>query len=262
MLKLWRIAAVAVVLPVAACGPGMRGRAADPAPTPSGAVDLGYGVTLRPERVALVNRGGRRCELSYPAVARAPTPALRRSLQDALALETVLGASPGEYRREVVTDDYRCIDASYSIHSQRGSLLDLEYLLEVRGGGATRYGIRHRVVDLRTGRRLVAEQAFHPAALDSLARTVDRRMQAEIARAVARDPDEASGWYHLDDGGSPPRFRVEDLDDFSVGKDGITFYFEFEFPDLFPRQPGAYFFSWAELRPYVRPDGPLAPLLP
>ncbi|HEX8275122.1 MAG TPA: hypothetical protein VF615_20985 [Longimicrobiaceae bacterium] len=255
MLKLWRIAAVAVVLPVAACGPGVR--AADPAPTPHPTIDLGYGVAMRPEQLNLTNRGGNRCELSYPVVVRAPTPALRRSLQDALGMKSVLGTSPGEYRREVVTDDYGCIDASFSIHAQRGSLVDLEYWLEVHGGGASRYGFRHRVVDLRTGRRLTAEQAFHPALLDSLARVVDRRMQADLQDSVR-----VSRYHRLDEEEVPPHFRAEHLDNLSVDEKGIIFSYEFEFPEIAPLQPAAYFFSWAELRPYVRPDGPLAPLLP
>jgi len=261
MFRIWlRTAAVAAVLQAPAGGLAAQAGGEDTARKPFEVVPLGNGAVLRPKRVVLTNHRGVRCEITYPLVTGGPTPELRETLQETLGLESVLDIPLGEARKEIPADDYLCYDIDYSVRFRRGYLLDVRYWLEVHGGGASRYGYRHRVVDLRTGQRLLATQVFDPAALPLLAKQLDRRLQADIAKAVAGDPDGVD-LRLLDDRGAPRHFRVADLDNFSVDERGITFFFEFTFPDLALFVPGEFFMSWDEMRPHVRPDGPLAPLL-
>lgn len=259
MSRFLHIAAISAALAVAACGPGARagGEGASDTPSP---VTLWSGVVLRPERIVLANRRGIECAITYPAVSGAPTPALGEALQKALSLGSVLGIPLDEAREEISADDYLCYDIGYSIRFRREHLLDVGYQLEVHAGGQFRYAVRNRLVDLRTGERLTAERVFRPSTLPALAGELDRRLQAEIAKAIARDPDN-DDWRFHDDQGARRHFRVEDLDNLSIDERGATFYFEYGFPHPGPDGPADFFLPWNELRPYLRPDGPLAPLL-
>jgi hypothetical protein len=53
---------------------------------------------------------------------------------------------------------------------------------------------------------------------------------------------------------------VKDLNEFSVSDKGVTFLFDAGFPHAIQAlQPeGEYFFSYAEIRPYIKRDGPLS----
>jgi hypothetical protein len=53
------------------------------------------------------------------------------------------------------------------------------------------------------------------------------------------------------------KFKRSNLDDFSISDKGLTFLYDAEFPHVVQAlQPaGEYFFSYAELRPYIRREG-------
>ncbi len=57
----------------------------------------------------------------------------------------------------------------------------------------------------------------------------------------------------------PSRKTVQNLDDFSVGRMGITFLYDAGFPHVFKafEPQGRYFFNYAQLKPYLKDDGPL-----
>ena len=55
-------------------------------------------------------------------------------------------------------------------------------------------------------------------------------------------------------------FKLADLDEFVVGEGGVTFLYDAGFPHVIQAaQPeGRYFFSYAQLKSYIKRDGPLA----
>ena len=90
--------------------------------------------------------------------------------------------------------------------------------------------------------------------LSELAAKGKQRQAAEIKKAILEikkeDPEEenpASLFENTD-------FTVENLDKFSVSDKGITFWYDYGFPHvILALQPeGRYFFSWAELKPFIR----------
>ena len=58
------------------------------------------------------------------------------------------------------------------------------------------------------------------------------------------------------------KFDVNNLDEFSVNDQGVTFLYDAGFPHAIRAlQPdGENFFSYAELRPYIKRNGPLGNL--
>jgi hypothetical protein len=61
----------------------------------------------------------------------------------------------------------------------------------------------------------------------------------------------------------PLEFKVEHLNDFSVGDKGVTFLYDAGYPHVIKafEPDGQYFFSYAELKPYIKPNGPLGQFL-
>ena len=55
----------------------------------------------------------------------------------------------------------------------------------------------------------------------------------------------------------PLKFTIENLDEFSVGAKGITFLYDAGYPHAIQAfEPiGEYFFSYSELKPFIRRDG-------
>ena len=58
------------------------------------------------------------------------------------------------------------------------------------------------------------------------------------------------------------KFVVKNLDEFAVSDKGVTFLYDARFPHAIRAlQPtGEYFFSYTELRPHIRRNGPLGTL--
>jgi hypothetical protein len=55
------------------------------------------------------------------------------------------------------------------------------------------------------------------------------------------------------------KFESENLNEFEIGSRGLTFLYDAGFPHVIQAlQPnGRYFFSYAELKPFIRPDSAL-----
>ena len=79
-----------------------------------------------------------------------------------------------------------------------------------------------------------------------------------MKQAVAyykKDPEDAK--FDASEYFGRARFTAVELNAFSPNDKGVTFYYDYEFPHFAAgMQPdGAYFFSWGELKPFVKKDG-------
>jgi hypothetical protein len=126
---------------------------------------------------------------------------------------------------------------------------------------------KHFIIDLRTGNVITAADAFDRRQLPKLAKTVDAKLQAEIREIISdlasdkeMDKDQRES---LKSTLAELKFKLENLDEFEISAKGITFLFDAGFPHVIQAlQPdGRYFFSLTALKPYIRSDGPLAPLV-
>ena len=108
-----------------------------------------------------------------------------------------------------------------------------------------------------------AADAFNPDSLATLAEMANQKLKAEtrerIKEAEAGKDSDADQKSSLKDQLEQLTFTVENLDEFSVNDKGLTFLYDAGFPHVIQAlQPdGRYFFSSAELRPYIKRNGPL-----
>ena len=114
---------------------------------------------------------------------------------------------------------------------------------------------KYVVVDLKTGNRIIAQDVF--TKLSGLVAMNKKAQQAEIKKAIIdikkENPDEenpASLFKSKD-------FQTENLNDFSVSDKGVTFLYNYDFPHvILALQPeGKYFFTWSQIKPYVKSGG-------
>lgn len=203
-----------------------------------------YGTTITPR--AFFTPDSLRMRVEFPYVDSAATPEVTERMRSTLHLETVLGISEW-----LPTYEYGYVHTWYRIPFRQHGLLQVFFALQLQGGGAARLGWRTRVVDVRTGERLRVEQMFSASSLDELAGRVDARMQAALDSISARQAKLASwvdarirsgldsvsagqpalDYPYVDEHGARKHFTVRDLENVSLSGEGVTFEYEFAFPE-------------------------------
>ncbi len=159
--------------------------------------------------------------------------------------------------QEEINDIQWLEEANYEVDYNKNGILGV--MLTVIGSGAyPSESSKPVLVNLKTGEKILARNVF--IKLPELAAKGKRTQQAEIKRAIVEikkeNPDEdnpASLFENAD-------FTVKNLDEFAVSDKGITFWYDYGFPHVIQAwQPeGRYFFSWAQLKPFIKRDGLLA----
>jgi hypothetical protein len=191
--------------------------------------------------------------INYPKV-RAATPALSRKIEAAISYKLILGLN----LQEELTDTQWLEEADYQVVYNKNGILCID--LTMSGSAAYPDGVtKTAVVDLKKGTIVKTSDVF--TNLQGLAAMVRKAQKKEIADAIAeirKDPennetDPATLFKDAD-------FRRKDLEGFSVNEQGVTFKYDYGFPHVIQAlQPdGKFFFTWAQLRPYLVSGGLLA----
>lgn len=188
--------------------------------------------------------------VNYPKV-KAATPALSRKIENTISFSKVLGLNVQEEKGE-----YQWLEeADYEVGYNKNGILSI-YLWMTGTAAYPSTNDKHIVVNLKTGNQIKPEEIF--TNLAGLAAEAKKRQQEEMKKAkeeYKKDVDSADfdGSPYFDDAD----FTVENLNEFSVSEKGVTFYYDYGFPRvILALQPdGEYFFSWSELKPYIKRGG-------
>jgi hypothetical protein len=93
-----------------------------------------------------------------------------------------------------------------------------------------------------------------------LAALVDAKLQAELRKLEkensSTDPEDRRMQKEAFE---VLKFEIENLENFEVGARGITFLYDAGFPHVIKalEPEGRYFFTYSQLKTFIRPDGPL-----
>jgi hypothetical protein len=178
-----------------------------------------------------------------------------RKVRAALELGNVFDTALEEYRR-----DAWLTELDFKVNYNKNYILDITLWQE--GVGAYPDTVeKHFAISLKTGDVLGGRDVFKADALDALARMANEKLRVEVAdqvKIIERD-EELAGKDRLTEELARLVFGAEHLDNFMVGEAGITFLYDAGFPHAIKAiEPvGRYFFSYAQLAPYIRRDGPL-----
>ncbi|PSB25977.1 hypothetical protein [Stenomitos frigidus] len=192
--------------------------------------------------------------IKYPQVTGLADQALLQNIQSAVSLKSVFGQSLEELRTEFL-ESWWLSEIDYAVNYNQNSLLDVTFTISGVGAYPSTYE-KHRLVSLKTGKVLRATDVFKMQAFGTIAVMVNKAMQAEMKEAIANGDKEGAD---LRDQLSKQRFQIRNLNSFSISDQGITFRYDFDFPHVMKalEPAGRYFFSYQQLKPYIKPDGAL-----
>jgi hypothetical protein len=191
----------------------------------------------------------------YPVASELTDPTVLKNVQAAIGLKQVLGQSLTEMQQEYA-DNFWLSEVDYTINYNQNNILDLTYT--TLGSGAYPSSFDKRVsVSLKTGKILRAKDLFKTDGFGAIAQMIEPMMQKEILQKIAEfrqeDPGINKNLF------SKHHFQAKNVEDFSIGKTGVIFYYSFDFPHVIKaaEPSGAYLIPYSKLTSYIRPEGPL-----
>ncbi len=185
--------------------------------------------------------------INHPVVTAA-TQSLSVKIESAISFQKVIPLDIAEEVNEIQWLE----NADYEVlYNDNGALC---VALSIEGSGAYPSGSTKTVVaDTLIGDRVKPADTFKN--LSGLVALVRKAQKAEIAKAIKairkdpdfRDPDPKTLF-------ASTNFKTEDLDWFSISNKGVTFNYDYGFPHVIQAlQPdGKFFFSWKQLKPYIK----------
>jgi hypothetical protein len=150
----------------------------------------------------------------------------------------------------------------FKVNHNSNGLLDITTSIETMGAYPDQFN-EYLVYDLRSGARIRPADVF--STFSPIRSLIQKQVKARIAEAKAADPGSVED-LNLMLGDNPGSVDDDTLERFTITKTatkaGLTFHYLFGFVHagkaLEPN--GEVFLSWAELKPFLRPDGLLTPL--
>lgn len=193
-----------------------------------------------------------------PVVSGKFSPAVKKSLENTISYWRVFETTLNEHLNET---DWLS-EAYYKVNFNGSGVLNIALTLEGMGAYPSA-DTKTLVVDLKTGRQIKFDDAFRSDAREKLAALVDRKLTAEkkeLIEAIAQDKESFSSdedRKSVQETIKELKFTAENFNEFSVSARGATIFFDAGFPHAIQalEPDGRYFFTWAELKPYIRPDG-------
>ncbi len=189
--------------------------------------------------------------IRYPIVTGFQNPTVLKKIEAAISVKAIIGQSIAELKQE---PSPWLTDLGYTINYNQNSILDLTYT--ILGMGAYPTTAKKRVsIDLTSGNIWRSQDLFKADSHITLAQSIDKMMQREIQAKIVevrKDiPDLNPDIF------AKHHFKPKDLNDFTIGKKGVTFHYNFDFIHAIKaaEPSGAYFMSYEKLSRYIRPDG-------
>ncbi len=171
-----------------------------------------------------------------------------KKIESILSYEKNFGLNIKEEQTEISWLD----DASFETKYNKNGILYV--LLWVEGSGAyPSINSKSVVIDTKLGTKITPQAVF--TNIPGLVAKVSKLQKAEMKKATddyKKDPDSAD--FDASTYFASAKYTAKDLDDFSISDKGITLRYNYEFPHVaLALQPlGEYFFTWTELKPFIK----------
>jgi hypothetical protein len=190
---------------------------------------------------------------------------LLQKLEVSLSPQKILGESIGKMAADL-NDNIGWLDqVDYQVHYNKNHLINIEMIES--GCGAYPSGFsKHALISTKDGNILSPKDLFLTSSLQTLKAMIHKTLEANGKKqmkdsAESGEPDD----QNVIEKNIKQSFQYIpiDLSQFELSEKGITFTYDWGFPHaLLPLQPaGDCFFSFAELKPYIRKDGHLLQFL-
>ena len=210
-------------------------------------------VLRRPREIVKDFPERRTAVVTYPVISGLSDAAVLRKLRAAIDFKNIFDYSLEEYRSDAWLSEF-----GYVVNYNSNYMLDITFTQSGMGAYPDDHS-KHFLLSLKDGSIVKAADVFEAGKLSALAALVNGKLQGELKQiavensrgASAEDKESIMQAYE------PLKFEVQNLDDFSVGRTGITFLYDAGFPHVIQAwEPnGRYFISYRALRDYIKRDG-------
>ena len=230
----------------------------------SGPVGRTDRVTIVPKQILIVRNGKlarvvpsrRKATIRYPFVSGLRDRVVLRKVRSLLHFENIFDSSLREYRQWNWLDEF-----DYVVNYNADYILDITFT-QIGTAAYPDSQSKTLSINLKTGNALKAADVFVVEKFPELARAVDAKLQIEVAdmiKAAKGHEDGPSIVEALKD----LKFEVQNLNDFSVNQEGVTFLYDVGFPHVHSgfEPEGRYLFRYPTIETFIKPGGPLGPLL-
>lgn len=198
----------------------------------------------------------RRATITYPIVSGLKDLRILRRVQSILNVKNAFDTSISEYRESTWLEEF-----TYKVNYNKNHVLDITFT-EDGSGAYPDLHHRHFAINLKNGSVIKAADVFIQSKLPELSRILNDKLQAELKEILESlvssksDPEDVAIAKEAQE---PLRYTIENLNEFSVGARGITFLYDAGYPHAIQafEPTGKYFFSYAELKSFIKPDGVL-----
>jgi hypothetical protein len=221
-------------------------------------------VVVTARTIVIVRRGKivkdfpekKRATIKYPVVSGLGDARVLRRVQSVLQIRNVFETSVEEYKQ-----DNWLAEFGYEVNYNKNFILDITFTQD--GSGAyPDMQTRHFAINLKNGNVIKAADAFLSDKLPALASLVRAKFQTELKQILidlAESKSDAEDIRIAKEAQEALEFKLSDIDDFSISDKGVTFLYDAGYPHVIRafEPEGRYFFSYAELKPFIKRDGPL-----
>jgi len=218
--------------------------------------------TVTPRRIVIVRRGAlardfphkKTATVTYPVISGLRDPKVLRRVQSLVQVKNAFDMSLDDYRQDTWLSEL-----TFKVNYNKNHILDLTFTQDGSGAYPDTH-TKHFTISLKTGSIVKASDVFEPAKLGSLSILVNRKLQDELKQIVKENSgpgSDAEDTRIIKESQEAIEFKPENLDEFSVGAKGLTFLYDAGYPHAIQAfEPvGRYFFSYSELKPYIKRDG-------
>ena len=192
----------------------------------------------------------KRAVVNYPVIVGPKSSPVLRKIRALIDFKNIFGSSLAEYRADAWLSEF-----DYKVNYNRNGILDITFTQEGMGAYPDTH-TKHFAINLGSGELIQAADAFDSSSMETLAGLVNQKLRAEIQQIIKDNPEDKESVE-----GMLKELKIDAgaINDFSISDKGITFLYDAEFPHVAQAvEPvGQYFFSFAELKPYIKREGPL-----
>lgn len=211
-------------------------------------------VTVTPKKITYRrpkprNDSKKQFTITYPKV-KASSPALSARIERAISYESVL-----DLRLKDELNGYQWLEeAGFEVKYNKNGILCVDEYME---GTAAYPSDFTKIVcaDTRIGVRARPADAFtNLVGLTAMVRKAQEKEKREAIPRIKKDNSDVDDPALLF---GDKHFIQKDLDGYEVSDKGVTFHYRYEFPHVAQgMQPdGNFFYTWAQLRPYIKKGG-------
>ncbi len=199
----------------------------------------------------------KRAVVTYPVVSGLRDPNVSRRVRALFDFKNIFGSSLKEYREESWLEEF-----GYVVNHNGDSLLDITFNQSGSGAYPDEHQ-KHLLINLNDGNVVKAADAFESDKLSALAAAVDRKLQTELRELQTENAKDKNSTTEdresMKQAYENLKFELANLEEFSIDRKGVTFLYDAGFPHVIQAlaPAGRYLFTYAEIKPYIKRDGPL-----